>query len=101
MHRPRAVAVVAADLADDRRRGVGRELHAALAVVALDRLEQADPRDLDEVVERLAPVDVARCERTHKPAVAVYERLARSVVAPALPPLDEARVRKLAQRHGP
>ena len=54
--RPALVAEVALDLADDRRRGVRRELHAALGVEPVDRLDQADGGDLDEVVERLAAV---------------------------------------------
>ncbi len=37
VERPRAVAEVALDLADDRRNGVGRELHVAARVEALDR----------------------------------------------------------------
>ena len=88
VHGPGAVAVVAPDLAHDRGCRVGRKLDAALGVVALDRLQQADPRDLDEVVERLAPVDVARGERTNQSAVAVHELLASAVVTPALPTLD-------------
>src|SRR4051812_27573006 len=44
------------DLADDRRRRVGGELDAAPEVKTVDRLDQADGRDLNEVVKRLAPV---------------------------------------------
>ena len=53
---PALVAEVALDLADDRRGGVGRELDAALEVEAVDRLDQADRADLDEVVVGLAAV---------------------------------------------
>ena len=52
---PALVAEVPLDLADDRRGRVGGELDAALDVEAVDRLDQADGADLDEVVERLAP----------------------------------------------
>ena len=41
-HGPRAVAEVAADLAEDRRRREARELEAALGLEAVDRLDQAD-----------------------------------------------------------
>src|SRR6185312_11139047 len=98
---PGAITVVAPDLADDRGSRVGRELHAALRVIALDRLQQADPCHLHEVVERLAPVDVASRERTHQTAIAVHELLASGVVTPPLPTLDEVCVGWLVQRHGP
>ncbi len=55
-HGPAAVAEVTLDLADDGRRGVGRELDAALGVEAVDGLDQTDGGDLDEVVQRLAAV---------------------------------------------
>src|SRR3954471_3353280 len=59
LHRPRLVAVVALELADDRRDRVRGELAAALGVEALDGAQQADARDLDEVVERLGAAAVA------------------------------------------
>ena len=37
-------------------RGVGRELDAALEIEAVDRLEQPDRADLNQIVERLAAV---------------------------------------------
>ena len=54
--RPALVAEVALDLADDRRGRVRRELDAAVGVEAVDRLDQADRADLDEVLDRLAAV---------------------------------------------
>src|SRR4051794_41462398 len=53
---PALVAEVPLDLTDDRRRRVRRELDAALEVEAVHGLDQADRRDLDQVVERLAAV---------------------------------------------
>jgi len=53
-HRRRPVAQVVADLAGDRRRGVRGERDAAAGVVAVDRLDQADRADLDQILERLA-----------------------------------------------
>ena len=50
-HRPPAVAEVALELADDGGRRERRELEAAIGFEALDRLEQADERDLAQIVE--------------------------------------------------
>jgi hypothetical protein len=55
-HRPALVTEVTLDLADDRGRRVGGELHAALEVEPVDRLDQADRGDLGQVVQPLAPV---------------------------------------------
>ena len=53
---PALVAEVALDLADDRRGRVGRELDPAVEVETVDRLEQADGADLNQIVERFAAV---------------------------------------------
>ena len=58
VHRPAPVAEVALELAEDRGDGEGREGGAALGVEAVDRLDQADARDLDQVVERLGAARV-------------------------------------------
>ena len=50
-HRPRAVAEVALDLAEDRRHRVAREGDVARQVEAVDRLDEAQAGDLEEVVE--------------------------------------------------
>ena len=50
---PAEVAEVPLDLAEDRRGGVGRELQPALGVEAVDRLDQADRADLDQIGQRL------------------------------------------------
>jgi len=47
---------VALQLAEDGVGGIGGELDAALGVEALDRLQEADGRHLDEVVQGLPPV---------------------------------------------
>ena len=72
--RPALVAEVALDLADDRGRGVRRELHAALGVEAVDRLDQADRADLDQVLERLAAVAEAAGAVLDQRQVQVDER---------------------------
>src|SRR5581483_6813140 len=66
LDRPALVAEIALDLADDRRRRVRRELHAALEIEAVDRLEQADGADLDQVVERFAAVGELDGEIAHQ-----------------------------------
>src|SRR5439155_13076730 len=57
-HRPALVAEVTLDLADDVRRRIRRQLDAALEVEAVDRLDQPDRADLDEIGELLAAVGV-------------------------------------------
>ena len=54
--RPRLVAEVALQLAFDGRGRERRELEAAFGIEALDRLQHAEVRDLQEIVERLAAV---------------------------------------------
>ena len=46
VERPALVAEVALQLAEDRRRGVARELRPAAGLEAVDRLDQAEARDL-------------------------------------------------------
>ena len=59
VHRPRRVAEVTTQLAGDRRSGEGAERYADRRVEALYRLEHAQPGDLQEVVDRLAPAGEA------------------------------------------
>ena len=80
-HRPALVAEVALDLADDVRGRVGRQLDAAVDVEAVDRLDQADAADLDEIVELLAAVGVAPGERADEREVLLDQLLARGEVA--------------------
>ena len=53
-HRPAGVTEEALDLADDRWHREGGELHPAAELEAVDRLDQADRADLDDVLHRLA-----------------------------------------------
>ena len=73
VERPGPVAEVALDLADDRRHRVGRELHLPLGVEALDREEQADRADLDQVLLRLPATRVARGQALHQRHVPLDE----------------------------
>ena len=61
-HRPALVAEVALELAEDRRHGERRERRLARRVEAVDRLEQAERGDLDQVVELLPAALVAAGE---------------------------------------
>ena len=81
VHRPRAVAEVALELAEHGRRRVGAEAHLARDVEALDRLHDPDARDLHEVVERLAAADVAAGQRACKRHHLLGELVARREVA--------------------
>ena len=80
-HRPGAVAEVALDLAEDRRDGVAGERDLALEVEAVDRLDEAQRGDLQEVVERLLRALVAARELARERQEALDERLAVDRVA--------------------
>src|SRR5579875_4080663 len=60
--RPALVAEMPLDLAHDGGRGIRGELHAPIQVEPVGGLDQADGRDLREVVEPLAPVTEPPCE---------------------------------------
>lgn len=55
-HRPALVPEVPLDLAHDGRGGIGGELHPALVVEPVHRLDQADGGHLGQVVQRLTAV---------------------------------------------
>ena len=59
VQRPGLVAEVAFELAQDGGDGEARELGAVAGFEAVDRFDQADRGDLDEVVERFVAVAVA------------------------------------------
>src|SRR3954452_17436705 len=88
-HRPGAGAEVALDLAEDRRHGVARERHVAAEVEAVDRLHQAQARDLEEVVERLLGARVAAGELAGERQKALDEHLAIDRVATVEVALEE------------
>src|SRR5947209_16995443 len=87
-HRPRSVAKVALQLALDRRGGERRELEVALGIEALDGLQHAELRDLEQVVERLAAVREAAREMRRERSVRLDELVAELAVA-GVPVLDE------------
>ncbi len=71
-----AVAKVALELAEDRRRRVAREGVAQRRVEALDRLDQPQARDLVEVLGRLGAAGVAVGEAAGERHEAVDELFA-------------------------
>ena len=65
---------MALQLADDGRDGVGREI-ATLGVEAVERVDEPDRADLDEVVQGLGPARIASGERPHEAEVLGHELL--------------------------
>ena len=80
LDRPAFVAEVAFDLAHDRRGRVGRELDAARGVEAIDRLDQTERSDLDQVLERLAAVGELDREIAHEIEIGNDQVVAQAVV---------------------
>ena len=72
---------MALDLADDVRRRVRGQLDPAVDVEAVDRLDQADAADLDEVVELLAAVGVAAGKRADEGQVLLDQLLPGGEIA--------------------
>ena len=82
---PALVAKIALDLADDRRRRVRREFDAALEIEAVDRLEQTDRSDLDQIVERLAAIGKLDREIAHQVEVRDDQVAAQPLVFASAP----------------
>ena len=96
MQRPALVAEVSLELTQDRRRGVARELRAAAGLEAVDCLDEAEARDLKQVVERLVGVRVAQRQVTRERQEALGELLPGDqvtfvVIANQEPALDLSR----------
>jgi hypothetical protein len=85
---PTLVAEVALELSDDGRSGKARELLASTWLEPLDRVQEPYRRDLDQVVERLAAVDVAECELASEREKAPDQLLAGARV-PVMPVGEE------------
>jgi len=73
---PDPVAEMALQLAEDRRRGEGGEGGAPVGVEAVDRVDETEARDLQEVVEGLARPAVAKGEVFREGQVAADQLLA-------------------------
>ncbi len=79
-HGPDVIAEVPAQLAEDRRHRVRRKGLSSLRVEPVDRLDQSQPGDLDQVVERLGLAPVAHGERArqrHEPRDHLLAQLRR------------------------
>src|SRR5215217_3064702 len=72
---------MALQLAQDGGRGVTRELRPAVGLEAVDGLDQAEARDLEQVVEGLVGVRVAEREVARQREEALYELLTRGEVS--------------------
>src|SRR4051794_17007205 len=83
--RPRAVAEMALELAEDGGDGEGGEGDAALGVVTVDSLDQAEIGDLTEVVKGFAGVAVLDGQRARERHVQLDEALPRQPVSSAGP----------------
>jgi len=88
-HRPRAVAEVALDLAEDGGDGVAGERDLAVEVEAVDGLDQPERGDLHEVVERLLRALVTTGQLAGEREEALDEHLAVDGVAPVQVALEE------------
>src|SRR5215208_3717579 len=68
------------ELAEDRRHRVAGECDPAVGIEAVERLDEPEARDLDEVVQRLAVAAVARGEAPREGHEAARELLAHDGV---------------------
>ena len=78
--RPGSIPKVPLDLAVDRRDRVGRQVDAALELEPVDRLDQADRADLDEILELLAVPDMAPGEPAYEREVLLDQARSRAEV---------------------
>ena len=83
---------MALELAEDGRDGERRERRLARGVEAVDRLQQAERRDLDQIVELLAAALVAARELARERQEALHELLARGRVTLAVVAHEQAPV---------
>ena len=86
VHGPAGVAEVPAQLAEDGGDGERAEGQTPVGVEPLERVEQADVADLDQVVEPVLAGVVAGGEAADEPLVALDERLLGGRVAGLLEP---------------
>ena len=91
-HRPRAVAEVPSQLADDGGDRERREPHVEGGIEAIDRLHEREVRDLGEVVRRLATTREATRAVPGQPEVLLDQLIAElgitgACAAPRTPPV--------------
>jgi hypothetical protein len=100
-HRPRAVAQVAPDFAQDGRHGVAGERDVAVEVEAIDRLDEPQAGDLEEIVEGLPGALVAARQGARERQEALHEHLMVDRVAPLQVALKQRPVGAPARRVTP
>src|SRR5690606_13776218 len=93
--RPALVPEVTLDLTDDRRGGVGGELHPAAQVEPVDRLDQAARRDLSEIVEPFASVAEPAGEVLDERHVEFHQLVTNSLT----PGIVRRQLRQLREEH--
>ena len=79
-HRPRLVAEMALDLAEHGRHREGGERDPPVGIEAVDRLQEAERRDLHDVLQRLGLAPVAHGDLAGESHEALDELLARVLV---------------------
>ncbi len=76
------------ELTEDRRGGKRDERSTAFGLEALHRLDERERRDLDEILERLVPVAIARRETTRQRQIPLDQLVSRGrIVRATLPQL--------------
>src|SRR5690348_3649561 len=100
MDSPRDTAEMASQLAQDRGHGKSGKAIASTAVEAIDRLEQAEARDLHEIVDGLAPIHVSTRKAPGERHEMLDQRLPGASVAVALPALEQRHEGAIRARTG-
>src|SRR5580692_11624537 len=85
VHGPSRVTEVAAHLTEDRRYRKRRKGVATIRVVAIQSLQQAQRRHLQQILKRLGGAAVAPCQAARERHEAMYEHIARTRIAVTLP----------------
>ena len=98
--RPAKITEVALELSEDRRHGEGGEGGTAGQVIAVDRLDQAEARNLQEVIERLAGSAVATGKLAGEGKEALNELVAGLTISALLPADKEVSVTDLTESAG-
>jgi hypothetical protein len=101
LHRPRAVAQVAPDLTQHGRHGVAGECDVAAEVEAIDRLQEPQAGDLEEIVNRLPGVLVAARQGAREGQEALHEHVTVDRVASLQVALKQRAVGAQAPRATP
>ena len=84
VQRPALVAEVALELTEDGGRRIAREPRPAIGLEAVDRLDEAEARDLEQVVQRLVRVAVAKRQVARERKEALHQLVASGHVAVAV-----------------